>query len=219
MKPTTKHMWIGAVAGAIGVLVVLVVGGLAYMYSGAYDIAATDPHEPVLAWALETTMEQSVEEHADAAPEPIEVDSALLVHGFEHFDAMCVVCHGAPGVERGEYGKGLTPEPPELSEVVDQWSTRELFWIVKHGIKMSGMPAFGPTHTDEEIWAIVAAVRRLDTLTPEEYQAMVALASGGHAHNGGGDGHESRAGGPTHDEARDTTAGHIHAPGTPPHEH
>ena len=93
-------------------------GGLALValiYSGEYNVAASKPHYPVVEWALATTMERSVRDHAAGIEVPPLSDSALLRTGFEHFEAMCVTCHGAPGVERSEIGKGLTPQPPELS--------------------------------------------------------------------------------------------------------
>ncbi len=103
------------------------------------------------------------------------LDSAALAHGLDHFHAMCVDCHGAPGFDPDEAGEGLYPEAPDLAEVVEEgeWSDAELFWIVKHGIKMTGMPAFGPTHPDEDLWAIVALVKELPELTADEYGARV----------------------------------------------
>src|SRR3546814_5639660 len=69
-------------------------------------------------------------------------------------------------------GKGTNPAPPELSETVHKWTPAELFWIVKYGLKMTGMPAWGPTHRDDELWAITAFLLRLPELSPEEYRSM-----------------------------------------------
>ena len=96
---------------------------------------------------------------------------------------MCVTCHGAPGVERGTLGKGINPKPPNLAKEAGEWSDRELFWITKHGIKLAGMPAFGVTHSDEELWAIVAFLRRLETMSAEEYRRL-ATEPAMHAHAG-----------------------------------
>jgi mono/diheme cytochrome c family protein len=90
---------------------------------------------------------------------------------------MCAACHGAPGKERGEIGKGLNPSPPNLAEVASSWSSAELFWILKNGIKMTGMPAFGPTHSDARLWSIVAFVMQLPKLTPDDYKKMGHPAS------------------------------------------
>ena len=182
-------VWI-AVLSAIGALVLLGAGVLAWMHSGEYNVAASKPHTALGTWALETVMKNSVQDHAADIQVPPLNDSSLRAAGFHHFQAMCVTCHGAPGEERSEIGKGLTPTPPELSEAVPEWTDAELYWIVKHGIKMSGMPAFGVTHDEKELWGIVAFLKRLPHLSPEEYQALkqayAASSGGGHGHGGGG---------------------------------
>jgi len=85
---------------------------------------------------------------------------------------MCVGCHGAPGVSPSVVGEGLNPEPPDLSEVAAHMTPAEFFWITQNGIKMTGMPAFGPTHSDEELWGIVAIMQKLPELSAEDYKAM-----------------------------------------------
>ena len=162
---------------SLGLLVVFIgavlVVALFYIYTGAFNVAATSGHSVVGEWVFGTTMENSVKARADQAPAPPENLPTLAGQGLRSYREMCVVCHGAPGVEPREIGKGLTPEPPELAKAAERWSPRELFWIIKHGIKMTGMPAWGPTHKDEEIWPIVAFVQRLPETTPESYQQMV----------------------------------------------
>lgn len=196
-------------------LVLAMVGALAFIYSGLYNVAATDSHLGIVRWALNTSQERSVAEHAESVPEPPPLDSAAVVSGFQHFSSMCVVCHGAPGVERGEFGKGLNPTPPALSEKAEEYTPRELFWITKHGIKMAGMPAFGPTHSDEDLWGIVAFVQRLAGMSPQEYQRWVEAyggdGGGGHGHGGGG----QEAGG----QGSGSGGGHAHEPGSAPHSH
>lgn len=182
-------------------LLVLGVGGLIFMYTGAYNVAATEDHTAVGRWILNTGQERSVAVRAGEVADPPPVDADMLDHGFEHFRAMCVECHGAPGVERGENGKGLTPTPPELSEEAAEWSAKELFWITKHGIKMAGMPAFGPTHSDEEIWGLVAFLQELDGMTAEEYAQWEARFA------------------PAPGDTAAASSGHSHAPGTPDHAH
>ena len=172
---------LAAVVGGIVLMAGLV---LLVIYSGLYNVAATSEEPGVMRWALHTTMERSVEQHADGIPVPPLEDPELLQTGFEHFDAMCVTCHGAPGIEASEIGKGINPPAPELSDQAEAWSPEELFWITKHGIKMSAMPAFGPTHSDRDLWGIVAFTRRLPQLSPAEYQALREQmeAEGGSTH-------------------------------------
>lgn len=210
--------WTGILAGAVAVLAITGLGGLAVVYSGAVNVAASNAEAGATEWLLGTAMERSVRARAAAVGEPVEVDSALLVHGFEHYDAMCVECHGAPGIDAGETGRGLNPSPPELADEAHEWSDAELFWITKHGIKMTGMPAFGPTHSDEELWAIVAAVRRLEDMSPAEYAATVA-AAGEHQHDEDDHTHEAGAESAGGDARTGANDGHAHPPGTPAHEH
>jgi mono/diheme cytochrome c family protein len=177
-----RAITVGA-AAIVGFVLVFVVGALVFISVGAYNVAATAPHTPLARWLMNTTQERSVAARADEVPAQPPVDSAMLQHGFEEYREMCVACHGAPGVERGTLGKGINPKPPDLAKEAPEWSDRELFWITKHGIKMAGMPAFGVTHSDEELWGIVAFVRRLETMSPEEYGRLAGEGET-HAHAG-----------------------------------
>src|SRR4029077_16739407 len=100
---------------------------------------------------------------------------ARVRRGLVHYHETCVVCHGAPGVAVSEIAEGMNPEPPELA---GEGSGRpgEDFWIVKNGIKMTGMPSFGVTHDDEKIWDLVAFLQQLPKMSPEQYQAMARAA-------------------------------------------
>lgn len=172
-------------------LLLLAAGALIVIYTGAYNVAATEPHLGVTRWALNTTMERSVDARADRVGPPLPVDSAALREAFAHYGEMCAVCHGAPGEERGEIGQGMNPLPPRLSREADEWTDGEIFWILKHGIRMAGMPAFGETHSDTALWALTAVVRQLPELSPEEYQTRTAPPTGGEGEQGGhgGPGH------------------------------
>ena len=179
-----KRSAITVAARAIaGFVLVLVVGALVLISTGAYNIAATTPHTRLARWLMSTTQKRSVAARADEIPSPPPVDSAMVREGFEEYHEMCVACHGAPGIERGTLGKGINPKPPNLAKESSEWSDRELFWITKHGIKMAGMPAFGVTHSDEELWGIVAFLRRLESMSPEEYRRW-ANEEQTHAHAG-----------------------------------
>ena len=168
-------------------------GGLAFMYSGFADVAATSPHWALTRWVLSTSMENAVHRHAKgiALPALIDEDDRIRA-GAAAYDAMCAGCHGAPGVEPGVVGKGLNPEPPDLTRAADEWSPEEVFWITEHGVRMTGMPAFGPTHSDEELWEVVALVKRLPHMSAAEYRALLPAPTGpergyGHSleHEGG----------------------------------
>jgi mono/diheme cytochrome c family protein len=160
----------------LGSLVLLLLGGLVFIYTGSYNVAATAPHSGLGSWILRTTKEHSIEANARDVNVPA-VGGAQLQHGIEHFHEMCVACHGAPGVEKGELGQGLNPTPPDLAHAAEEWNPGELYWIVKHGIKLAGMPAFGPTHSDEEIWGIVSFVQQLPNISADEYRQLTASLS------------------------------------------
>ncbi len=146
-----------------------ILGVLVAIYTGAYNLAADKPHTAIETSILHTAMTNSVKSRAAAIVPPADLDAENRSrNGFHLFDEMCVQCHGAPGKKRGEVGMGLSPEPPDLARVARRWSTAELFWIVNHGIKATGMPAFGVTHTDEQLWSIVAFVEKLPDLTAEQ---------------------------------------------------
>jgi mono/diheme cytochrome c family protein len=173
------------------VLVLIVLGaaiGLVVMYSGMYNIAATSEHTSPGLWAIETTKDISIRKNAGQVEIDGLNDSALIAAGFGHFDHSCVVCHSGPGVGREEFAEGLYPEAPELSEEAEEWTDAELFWITKHGIKMTGMPAFGDTHRDSAIKAITAFVRKLPDMGYYDYLDMREAASGG---NGEDHSHEA----------------------------
>jgi mono/diheme cytochrome c family protein len=169
------------------------------------NVAASDRHADWVAWAFDTTMHNSVRRRAEDIPVPAGVTEEQLRNGFRSYDAMCVQCHGAPGVKATEWAMGMRPNPPPLSEVVAHWNPAEVFWILRNGIKMTGMPALGPTHEDEELWSIVAFVERLPNVTAEEYAALrqqLGRDSGGGHHaggTGGGEGVQSRRSQPSGD--------------------
>ena len=153
-------------------VIVLIVGGLIFINSGLYDVAATKPETEIVKWVLETTKEKSVRSRSKDITVPNLEEESITVMGFHHYDQMCVGCHGAPGISPSEIGEGLNPEPPDLAEVATHMTPSELFWVTQNGIKMTGMPAFGPTHSDEELWGIVAFMQKLPDLSPVKYKAM-----------------------------------------------
>ncbi len=166
----------------LGALLVLGVAKAAFIWSGIYNIAADEPHWRVTERAMETLRDRSIAARASGLAVPdLEDESAIRV-GAGNYDAMCVGCHLEPGLESTEASKGLYPAPPDLTEerVEDPAAA---FWVIKHGIKMSGMPAWGKSIEDEYVWGMVAFLRRLPGLSPDEYQVLVE-ASGGHQHGG-----------------------------------
>lgn len=165
----------------VGVGATAALGGLAFfafLYSGLYPIAANEPHTVVVDWVLTTMQQNSVARHSDDdLPVPALDDPALLADGLALYHEHCAVCHGAPGVERAVLGRGLNPDPPRLATEIREWSDTELFWIVGHGLKMAGMPAFQPGLSDREVWATVAFMRALPQISPDEYRQAAGTAT------------------------------------------
>ena len=167
-------------------MALIVIGGLAFIYSGLFDVAASEPHWSITRWVLETARTRSIKAHSAEIEVPSGLDdTARLLIGVEHFAAHCAVCHGAPGVPKGDIGEGLNPQPPNLAHSPEHYTPSELFWIIKHGIKMTGMPAWGD-HSDDELWAMVAFIEKLPGMTDQEYAKLVVAsrAQGGHLHGG-----------------------------------
>jgi mono/diheme cytochrome c family protein len=124
------------------------------------------------------TSRASIARHSRDIEVPDLTDETLVSAGVNDFDAMCVACHGAPGRSPDAVGNGLNPPAPDLAESGSQMSPAELFWVTKHGVKMTGMPAWGATHDDDALWPVVAFMTRLPELNAASYQALLVSAQG-----------------------------------------
>jgi len=171
----------GIIIGAAAMLLLLALFALIVILTGAYSVAATDRHNPIVAWAFDTTYHNSVQGRADDLEAP-QFTSGMIEAGAGEYKAMCAHCHGGVGVSPAGWAEVMQPHPPALARAAEKWTDEEVFWLVKHGVKMSGMPAFGPTHDDDTIWNIAAFVKEMPQLSAEEY---AAIGSGGHGGEGG----------------------------------
>ena len=176
----TLYLFVGLVLG----FVVAVAG---VVWSGIYNIGADDPHTRPIYAVLEVARARSIERRATAIDVPDLADPAQVIQGAGNYDAMCTGCHLTPGAPPTELSRGLYPAPPNLSLVaVDP---AKAFWVIKHGIKASGMPAWGESMEDAYIWNMVAFLQTLPELDAAQYRELVGQ-SGGHSHGGGeSDGH------------------------------
>jgi mono/diheme cytochrome c family protein len=178
-----KHKWVIPLSFVVGILLTLLVPMLV-LATGAINVGA-DAKPGFIERTLATWgRDQSVERRATKAKIPYTVDPAAIATGFDHYREDCVMCHEAPGVAGAELSKGINPPAPSLGSGVNGTPDGQLFWVIKHGIRMTAMPAFGPTHTDEEIWKIVAFIRYLPDLSPQERDALRA-STGEEAHHHG----------------------------------
>jgi mono/diheme cytochrome c family protein len=156
----------------LGVLLFEIMAVIAGVYSGVSDVAATKPEGKMMKWLLSTTKDQSIGARAKNIAAPPLEDSALVATGFGHYQEMCVTCHGAPGKKADEFAQGLNPHAPNLARSTRDMEPSEMFVVVKDGITMTGMPGFASTHSDSEVWAMVAFLKRLQTMSPGEYAAF-----------------------------------------------
>lgn len=180
-----RRLLTGIAIGAGSALGLLALVGLVTVYTGAYNVAATEDHTAFGRWAFSTTMRNSVERQAAGIAAP-ELTGEMARAGASSYKAMCQQCHAGPGVSRASWAQGMLPMPPHMTKAASDWEPNEMFWLVKHGVKMSGMPAFGETHEDRTLWNIVAFARALPAMTPDQYAAIGTAPSGNAASGGAG---------------------------------
>jgi mono/diheme cytochrome c family protein len=182
MKPSNKSPLLKHVLATTAVLAIGSAASLGiFIESGAYNFAADAPHTPLVFALLERMRERSITSRASALKVPVLDDQRRIVHGAGNYNAMCVQCHRSPGVGASELSKGLYPSPPNLS--MASVDPTHAFWAIKHGIKGSGMPAWGSDMNDDDIWNMTAFLQVLPKLDQAHYQRLVAQ-SGGHSHGG-----------------------------------
>jgi mono/diheme cytochrome c family protein len=192
---------------------VALAGTVGFVFTGIYNIGADAPHWTPARKMIDVFRERSINARASSIKTPALDDPAMIAEGAEHYGAMCVQCHLAPGMKNSELREGLYPLPPNLAEHRhgDQDhgdSAARQFWIIKHGIKMTSMPAAGKTHDDAEIWGIVAFIRKLPDMTPEEFSRLTT-DNGGHEHG------DAKGGEHAEPDKNDPS----NAPGSAPHHH
>ncbi|MEZ2410651.1 c-type cytochrome [Bosea sp. RCC_152_1] len=160
---------IGAVLALIGAGLV---GATLFAWFGVYNVAASTGHFRIVDHILRFGMENSVKARAPDATLPSRDDEDMIRLGAGHFHGGCAYCHGAPGMPISPVAARMLPPPPDLSEKVGLWRDGELFWLVRHGLKYAGMPGWPVLEREDEVWALVAFLRRLPTLDRKGYRAL-----------------------------------------------
>ena len=157
-----------AIVGAIGAAV--------FFLGGFYDVGAIAARPAAVDWALARVRAASIARHATDGPPATLDDPATIQAGARAFETRgCVVCHGAPGVPYAKFPEGMNPWPADLNVVAKQSDVAQIFWVVKHGIGMTGMPSFGAEEApDAELWTIAAFVKKLPTVSEADYKAWTA---------------------------------------------
>lgn len=148
------------------------------IYSGVYDVSAASGHNPVVAYLLHTTYEQSLHRHAVGAVVPADLmDNSNIKAGAALYRSTCAQCHGAPGETLGSVGQGILPLAPKLLSASRRNNPPIMFWVIKNGVKMTAMPAFGKTWNDKQIWQMTAFLNQRRGLSATEYAALSAAAN------------------------------------------
>lgn len=169
----------GVLTGILIAIVLAVVVAGVVIGLGAYDFAADSPHTGLTTKLIGMARERSIEVRTAGLKVPPLNNPGMIRRGAAHYSEMCVFCHLAPGMRENELRRGLNPKPPVLASLAPE-EPAEQFWIVKHGVKMTAMPAWGTSHSDAELWDIVAFLQKLPATSPQQYRTMTENAD--HAH-------------------------------------
>ena len=175
-------MRIGTLLIVIGLLAIAgVIAAGVYFFGGYYSVAASAEDPGIVRWALFQVRMASVRRHATEKPPMSLEDPAVVQAGARAFSVHgCFNCHGAPGVSWAKFSEGLRPDPPDLKDIVNEREPEQLFWVVKNGINMTGMPSFGAIEVpDKDIWSIVAFLKKLPSVSEADFKAWTAPAPGG----------------------------------------
>lgn len=159
-----------------GLLVAGFVTALLVTWSGVIGIGASSGHWKVTDWFLHWAMRSSVRTAAIGTEVP-DFTEGMLPMAAGHFEAGCAICHGSPALPRPASVRKMLPVPPDLKDVIPTWSDAELFQIVQHGVRFTGMPAWPVADREDEAWAMVAFLRRYPDLDGESYRTLAGLAA------------------------------------------
>jgi len=163
-----------AIVGFLAIIVAIVAAG--FFFGGFYNVAASEDDPQIVTWALPKVREASIERHSAGLKPPMSLDDQAVVQAGARAFAKrgCINCHGGPGVDWAKFSEGLHPDPPDLKDVADD-EPRAIFWVIKNGINMTGMPSFAKAGADDnEIWSITAFVKKFGSVKPEDFKAWTA---------------------------------------------
>ncbi len=159
-------------------MVALVLGAVWFIYSGIYDVSALHPDNLIVAWALHTTSDHSVDSRLGGIVAPPDLDKPEIIQsGAKFFGSHCVICHGGPGLLPSDVAQGLNPSPPNLFGARRKNETVEMFYFILNGVKMTGMPAFGKTLPDSQVWALAAFLHKSPGISGQDFAALTGVGA------------------------------------------
>ncbi|WP_031430648.1 c-type cytochrome [Methylomicrobium agile] len=169
--------WRSLLLWALGLFAGGVALALLVAYSGIYNVAASAGHHPWLEAFLKMAKDRSVIFNSRSVKAPELEFAEQMPLGAAHFQGTCAVCHGAPGQAVNPVYAHMLPYPPDLQVHAPYWTRPQLFWIARHGIQFTGMPAWSGDEREDEVWAVVAFLEALPSMTREDYRRY----AGGHS--------------------------------------
>jgi mono/diheme cytochrome c family protein len=172
---STRSRLATVVATAAALLVLSVIAGIAFIYTGVYNVSARSKDDPVIAWMLHRTYEASLHRYGGKDLPPSDLMSLENIRaGARLYDSTCAMCHGAPGRPLSPVGQGIQPAAPQLLAASRRNNPPLMFWVIKHGVNMTAMPAFGKTQPDPTIWRLAAFLYDGRGITQDRYDALKA---------------------------------------------
>jgi mono/diheme cytochrome c family protein len=159
-----------AIIGALAIIAAI--SAAIFFLGGGYNVAGTSEEPSIVNWTLAYVRAASIEKRANnQAPDSLDDPSVVQVGARAFATRGCLMCHGGPGVKWAKFTEGMRPYPPDLKEIAPERTAPQIFWVVKNGIKMTGMPSFGLIEVpDQEIWAIAAFVKKLPNVSDADFK-------------------------------------------------
>jgi thiosulfate dehydrogenase len=167
----------GFLAGVVVTLAVIVVGVFLVAQFGLYPVGADNPPGPVETRLAMRAMDVYADKHKPAGDSPVAPTSANLVQGAKSYEEHCAMCHGGAKAKISPMEKKFNPPVPQLIDKVPDDEPAWLFWVTKHGVRMTGMPTWDGVLSDDEIWKIAAFIKQSDHLPPDVQSAWRASAA------------------------------------------
>ncbi len=159
-------------------VIVGVAGAVGFIYSGIYDVSATTPDNALVEWAVHKTSNISVNARLGGIVVPANLDDPQTIQAGGHLFAQhCAVCHGGPGLTPTDIAQGLNPQPPDLFRATRKPEMDETFRFIKYGVKMTGMPGFAKTKTDDQIWQLAAFLAKAPGMSPEDFAKLTGIGT------------------------------------------
>ncbi len=167
----------------LGVIFTIVVGlGCVYLflYMGKLPMGADNPPGNIEKSMANMAVDSHVEHNADKQENPTQINSANLIEGAHEYEDHCAFCHGGAQALVSPMSSKFNPPVPQIINRPPHDPDANLFWITKHGIRLTGMPSWSGILTDDEIWKIVAFVKRSKSLPPDVDAAWHKAAAESH---------------------------------------